>query len=64
MENQILSGFYHILLAGDPLKICFSKIFIFLASLPIDINDAKFWGDWVCVALLAAFERWAYFKFP
>ena len=28
MKNRILSSFYHILLAGDPLKICFSKSFI------------------------------------
>ena len=43
MKNLILSGFYHILLAGDPLKICFSENFIFfLVFLPIDINDVKF----------------------
>ena len=28
MKNRILSSFYHILLAGDPVKICFSKSFI------------------------------------
>ena len=63
MKNRILSGFYHILLAGDPRKTCFSKNFIFMVFLPIDINGVKFWGDWVYVAFLTAFERWAYFKF-
>ena len=32
MKNRILSGFCHILLAGDPLKICFSE-FIFFFSI-------------------------------
>ena len=58
MKNLILSGFYHILLAGDPLKICFSEIFVFFfVFLPIDINNVKFWGDWVCVAFLTEFDR-------
>ena len=42
MKNRILSGFCHILLSGDPLKIYISKIFISLVFLPIDINGVKF----------------------